>query len=37
MSAHVLLNLCLGKEIKYEACHQFYLFTATSLVNSLLI
>ena len=37
-SAHVLLNLLneLGKEIKYEACPVFYLFFATSLINSTL-
>ena len=36
MSAHVLLNLLneLGKEIKREACRAFYLFFATSLINS---
>ena len=36
MSAHVLLNLLneLGKEIKCEACRAFYLFFATSLINS---
>ena len=36
MSAHVLLNLLneLGKEIKCEACLAFYLFFATSLINS---
>ena len=37
MSAHVLLNLLneLGKEIKCEACRAFYLFYATSLINSI--
>ena len=37
MSAHVLLNLLneLGKEIKCEACRAFYLFFATSLINSI--
>ena len=40
MSAHVLLNLLneLGKdlEIKCEACRAFYLFSATSLINSII-
>ena len=38
MSAHVLLNLLnkLGKEIKCEACRAFYLFFATSLINSII-
>ena len=38
MSAHVLLNLLneLGKEIKCEACRAFYLFFATSLINSIM-
>ena len=38
MSAHVLLNLLneLGKEIKCEACTAFYLFFATSLINSII-
>ena len=38
MSAHVLLNLLneLGKKIKCEACPAFYLFFATSLINSLI-
>ena len=38
MSAHVLLNLIneLGKEIKCEACRAFYLFFATSLINSII-
>ena len=37
MSAHVLLNLLneFGKEIKCEACRAFYLFFATSLINSI--
>ena len=37
MSAHVLLNLLneLGKRIKCEACRAFYLFFATSLINSI--
>ena len=37
MSAYVLLNLLneLGKEIKCEACRAFYLFFATSLINSI--
>ena len=37
MSAHVLLDLLneLGKEIKCEACRVFYLFFATSLMNSI--
>ena len=38
MSAHVLLNLLndLGKKIKCEACRAFYLFFATSLINSII-
>ena len=39
MSAHVLLNLLneLGKrDIKCEACRAFYLFFATSLINSII-
>ena len=38
MSAHVSLNLLneLGKEIKCEACRAFYLFFATSLINSII-
>ena len=38
MSAHALLNLlnALGKEIKCEACRAFYLFFATSLLNSII-
>ena len=38
MSAHVLFNLLneLGKEIKCEACRAFYLFFATSLINSII-
>ena len=38
MSAHVLLNLLneLGKKIKCEACQAFYLFFATSLINSII-
>ena len=37
MSVHVLLNLLneLGKGIKCEACRAFYLFFATSLINSI--
>ena len=37
MSAHVLLYLFneFNKEIKYEACRAFYLFFATSLINSI--
>ena len=37
MSAHVLLILLneLGKEIKCEACREFYLFFATSLIDSI--
>ena len=37
MSAHDLLNLLneLGKEIKCEACREFYLFF-TSLINSII-
>ena len=39
MSAHVLLILLneLGKEIKCEACQEFYLFFATSLINSIIL
>ena len=38
MSAHVLLNLLneLGKRDKCEACGAFYLFFATSLINSII-
>ena len=38
MSAHVLLNLLneLGKRDKCEACPAFYLFFATSLINSII-
>ena len=37
MSAHVLLNLLNElKEIKCEACRAFYLFFATSLINSII-
>ena len=38
MSAHVLLNLLneLGKRDKCEACRAFYLFFATSLINSII-
>ena len=38
MSAHVSLNLFneLGKEIKCEVCRAFYLFFATSLINSII-
>ena len=39
MSAYVLLNLLneLGnKEIKCKACRAFYLFFATSLINSII-
>ena len=38
MSAHVLLNLLneWGNEIKCEACRAFYLFFATSLINSII-
>ena len=38
MSAHVLLNLLneLEKEIKWEACRAFYLFFATSIINSII-
>ena len=37
MSAHVLLNLLkkLIKRKKSEACQAFYLFFATSLINSI--
>ena len=38
MSAHVLLNLLnrLGKKIKCKAYQAFYLFYATSSINSLI-
>ena len=40
MSAHVLLTslneLNWRKEITYEACRAFYLFFATSLINSIM-
>ena len=38
MSAHVLLNLLneWGKEIECKACQAFYLFFATSLINSII-
>ena len=38
MSAYVLLNLLNAweKEIKCEACRAFYLFIATSLINSII-
>ena len=38
MSAHVLLNLLneLGKRENSEACRAFYLFFATSLINSVI-
>ena len=38
MSVHVLWNLLnkLAKEIKCEACRAFYLFFATSLINSIM-
>ena len=38
MSAHVLLNLLneLGKSDKKRACRAFYLFFATSLINSII-
>ena len=38
ISAHVLLSLLneLGKKIKCEACRAFYLFFATSLINSII-
>ena len=38
MSAHVLLNLLneMGKEIKFQGCRTFYLFFATSLINSII-
>ena len=35
MSAYVLLIL-LNKEIKCETCKAFYLFLATSLINSII-
>ena len=37
MSVYVLLTLLneMGKEIKCEACRAFYLFFATSLINSI--
>ena len=38
MSDHVLLNFLneFGKVIKCEACHAFYRFFATSLINSII-
>ena len=38
MSTHVLLILLnkLGKRDKCEACRTFYLFSATSLINSII-
>ena len=38
MSVHVLLNLLneLGKRDKNEACRAFFLFFATSLINSII-
>ena len=38
MSAHVSLNKLneLGKEVKCKACRAFYLFFATSLINSII-
>ena len=38
MSAHVLLDLLneMGKRDKCEACRAFYLFSATSLINSII-
>ena len=38
MTAHVLLNLLkeFRKEIECEACRAFYLFFATSLINSII-
>ena len=38
MSTHVLLNLLneFGKRDKCEACRAFYLFFATSLINSII-
>ena len=38
MSAHVLLNLLnvSGKVLKCEACRAFYLFFATSIINSII-
>ena len=38
ISAHVLLNLLneLRKRVKCEACRAFYLFSATSLINSII-
>ena len=38
MSAHVLLYIIneLGKKIKCEACRSFYLFLATSFINSII-
>ena len=35
MSAHVLLNLLNELRIKCESCRAFYLFFATSLINSI--
>ena len=38
MSAHVLLNLLnqLGKRDKCVACREFFLFFATSVINSII-
>ena len=38
MSSHVLLNLLMnrGKEVKCKPCRAFYLFFATSLINSII-
>ena len=38
MSAHVLFNLLneLGKRDNFKACRAFYLFSATSLINSII-
>ena len=38
ISAHLLLNLLnkFRKEIEYEACGAFYLFSATILINSII-
>ena len=38
MGAHVLLNLLnkLGKRDKFDSCQAFYLFFATSLINSII-
>ena len=36
MSAHVLMNLSCGKDIKYMSCRVLYCFFATNLINSII-